>query len=553
MLQKILCIVLLFCLISSGYLLSQVPDRMSYQGMLTGSEGEPVEDGMYEMHFRLYNGINPSTEIWSETQSISVVNGLFNAILGTVTPLELPFDELYYLGIAVGEVPELSPRIALTASAYSFRARSIDNGQVVQSINDLRDDIMLEAGENVSITEDENKIIISVTTSGGTGTITQVIAGEGLTGGGTEGEITLSVADGGITTEKLEDGAVTLLKMNAEGASEGQVIGYNGNEVAWQDSPEMVTQHSNLSALDADDHKQYLLVNPENRNLIDQLNANGHKIINVPAATSPGDVVPFQQAVKVGDDATGDFTGTYPGPQLADGTVTDTKVAADANINGLKILPSFGDRFVITGHGISTPNVVTAPPGQFILPVNNQIAFDADGNRFHFQRVGFGIGTTRTMTVDLVNRRVGIGIVSPDFQLQLSQNSAAKPTSNVWTVSSDKRLKYNITSLSNMLDQLLSLQGVSYQWIDPETQGGMTGIYPGFVAQDVEIIFPDLVSESADGYKQVTTIGFDAITVEAIRELRKEKDNQIYELQQRIENLEQLILQQVAVNSGSGN
>jgi hypothetical protein len=563
--------ILLILAVSVAY--SQISPTLSYQGMLTGSDDEAVEDGIYEMLFNLYRETDPSASLWSETQNVTIVEGIFNVLLGTVTPLDLPFDEQYYLGIAIGNEDELSPRIALTSSAYSFRARSIDDGQVVKSINELRDDIVLEAGENVSITEDENKIIISATSEGGTGNITQITAGEGLTGGGSEGEVTLAVDEEGITSGKLanaavttnkiapgavetshiEDGAVTLMKINTEGVSESQVITYNGNEVVWGDTPEGISHHSNLTGLDVDDHKQYLLVNPGNRALIDELNANGQKIINLAVATSPGNAVPFQQAVKVGDNASGDLTGTYPGPQLADGAVTNTKVASNANIDGLKIIPSFGNRFVVSSRGISTPNLATAPPGQFVLPVNNQIAFDEDDSRFHFQRVAFGISTTRTMTVDLINQRIGIGVVSPDFQLQLSQNSAAKPTSNVWTVSSDKRLKKNITPLSSMLERLLSLQGVSYQWIDPANQGGMDGSYSGFIAQDVEKVFPDWVSESSEGYKQVTTIGFDAITVEAIRELRNEKDIEIHELQQRIDYLERLILQQAAANTGRVN
>jgi hypothetical protein len=30
---------------------AQVPPTLSYQGMLTGSDDNPVEDGIYEMHF----------------------------------------------------------------------------------------------------------------------------------------------------------------------------------------------------------------------------------------------------------------------------------------------------------------------------------------------------------------------------------------------------------------------------------------------------------------------------------------------------------------------
>jgi hypothetical protein len=224
--RTVLGVLLLLVIFSSDSLFAQVPDRLSYQGMLTGNGGETLEDGMYTMHFNLYSESDPSSPLWSETQSITVVNGIFNVILGAVNTLDLPFDEQYYLGIAIGDDAELSPRIALTSSAYSFRARSIDDGQVVKSINELRDDVLLEAGENISIIEDENKIIISAVSTGGMGSITQISAGEGLTGGGTEGNITLSVQNQGITTNKLANESVISSKLSA-GAVTGTKIADN--------------------------------------------------------------------------------------------------------------------------------------------------------------------------------------------------------------------------------------------------------------------------------------------------------------------------------------
>ena len=44
------------------------------------------------------------------------------------------------------------------------------------------------------------------------------------------------------------------------------------------------------------------------------------------------------------------------------------------------------------------------------------------------------------------------------------------------------------------------------------------------IAQDVEDVFPDWVGTSGHGYKMLTFRGFEALTVEALRELREEKD-----------------------------
>jgi hypothetical protein len=146
--------------------------------------------------------------------------------------------------------------------------------------------------------------------------------------------------------------------------------------------------------------------------------------------------------------------------------------------------------------------------------------------------------TTIAGSMVRMNGNVGIGM-NPGFQLQLSTNSAAKPTSNVWTISSDRRLKKNIQPLHGSLERLMKLRGVTYQWKNPETQGGMAGTYPGLIAQEVEPVFPDWIKEDANGYKTLTVIGFEALSVEALRELRTEKDVEIATLRERLQKLEE--------------
>ncbi len=68
--------------------------------------------------------------------------------------------------------------------------------------------------------------------------------------------------------------------------------------------------HADLLGLGADDHPQYLLVDPVTRALLANLNAAGFRITGLPPAAANGEAVIFQQAVKVGDTAGGDLTGT---------------------------------------------------------------------------------------------------------------------------------------------------------------------------------------------------------------------------------------------------
>jgi hypothetical protein len=147
-----------------------------------------------------------------------------------------------------------------------------------------------------------------------------------------------------------------------------------------------------------------------------------------------------------------------------------------------------------------------------------------------------------------LNGNVGIGTNNPGFQLQLSTDSAAKPTSNTWTISSDARLKKDVRPLDGALHKLLRLRGVTYRWIDPASQGGMDGTYMGLIAQDVEPVFPEWVKTGADGFKTLTVSGFEGLAAEALRQLREEKDAQlasqraeIAELRARLERLEALL------------
>ncbi len=77
-----------------------------------------------------------------------------------------------------------------------------------------------------------------------------------------------------------------------------------------------VGDHAGLTGLEGDDHAQYLLVDPINRSLINDLDADGNRVRRMAPGAQAGDAVEFDQAIKSGDAAGGDLSQTYPDPRV---------------------------------------------------------------------------------------------------------------------------------------------------------------------------------------------------------------------------------------------
>lgn len=94
--------------------------KLSIQGILKKVDGSALIDGDYNLKFRIYNAEAGGTAIWTEIQTIALSGGVYSAILGEVTPLNIPFNEPYWVGVSVGSAIEMQPRIALTSAPYAI-------------------------------------------------------------------------------------------------------------------------------------------------------------------------------------------------------------------------------------------------------------------------------------------------------------------------------------------------------------------------------------------------------------------------------------------------
>ncbi len=132
---------------------------------------------------------------------------------------------------------------------------------------------------------------------------------------------------------------------------------------------------------------------------------------------------------------------------------------------------------------------------------------------------------------------VGIGTTSPGYKLDVAGSAHASS----FPTSSDARLKTNVTQLTDVLEKLEKVRGVSFDWNELyESLGRSTGHREiGVIAQEVEAVFPELVTAWDDeDYMAVDYGRLTGVLIEAVKELRAEKDAEIAALKQQNADLE---------------
>ncbi len=126
---------------------------------------------------------------------------------------------------------------------------------------------------------------------------------------------------------------------------------------------------------------------------------------------------------------------------------------------------------------------------------------------------------------------------------------------------SDKRLKQNINPLNYGLKTLLQLNPIRYEWNAASYEKltssemlppNMQGTQIGFVAQEVEVLIPEIVKEVKEGYKALEYHNLTAVIIQAIKEQQQiieEQNITIEELTQELKRLKNQNLDTDAINT----
>ncbi len=134
----LLSLVALSVLSFVAYASAGVPQMINYQGVLTDTDGCPVEDTSYAIIFRLYDALTGGNVMWAETlASVTTTQGNFNVLLGSSNPIpsSIFLNDSLWLELEVEE-EKMTPRQRIASVGYAFRSESADTADYCWMISD---------------------------------------------------------------------------------------------------------------------------------------------------------------------------------------------------------------------------------------------------------------------------------------------------------------------------------------------------------------------------------------------------------------------------------
>ena len=277
------------------------------------------------------------------------------------------------------------------------------------------------------------------------------------------------------------------------------------------------------------------------------LNFGADNDVNLTHVADTGLLLNSTRQLQFGD------SGTYI-HQSADGVldlVSDTELELNAttiDINGdVEISGTLAQAGVLTANaGVVVDNItidgteIDLSSGDLTIDVAGDLVLDTGGRDIKFNYAGTheanihtGTGSTVFSTIvsdrDLAFAGNDGGSTITALTLDMSDAGAATFNSTVtapnFNTTSDKTLKTNIVTLTNALDKVNTLRGVSFDWI--KTKESEIGL----IAQEVEEVVKESVHTNEDGIKSVKYGNMVALLIEAV----KEQQVQINDLKKQIE------------------
>ena len=239
---------------------------------------------------------------------------------------------------------------------------------------------------------------------------------------------------------------------------------------------------------------------------------------------------------------TGNLSGTEGGAIIIDGdgsisgivTIGENSITLDGRAGREYIELGTGSGVRIAGLNTFTsdPSNVTVDEGRF----NNNITVSGISSTSTFAGdVSIEGQLTVDGDIDLGGEVVGVttfasinvsGIATVGFLTATNASIAGIITATDFNALSDRRLKENITQISDPLEKVNRLNGVHYNFVNSGKKS------MGVIAQEVEAVFPELIAGTYP--KSVNYNGLTGLLIEAVKELKLQNED----LKMRLEKLE---------------
>ncbi|MCC2545697.1 tail fiber domain-containing protein [Hymenobacter sp. BT175] len=172
------------------------------------------------------------------------------------------------------------------------------------------------------------------------------------------------------------------------------------------------------------------------------------------------------------------------------------------------------------GIGTPSPQAKLDVRGNVKILEANTLEFGAGlpGKHADAGTIGYGNITTDALNI------VGAGSSTTDRKVTVYSEGGMTITGNltlngVVASSSDARLKTDVRPLRDALAGVRALQGRRYRF---KAGQGPQGEQLGFIAQELEQVYPELVSTGADGLKAVNYAQLTPVLVEALKEQQRQ-------------------------------
>ncbi len=496
--RRVLTIAMLL-VVAVPYLHAAVPTMINYQGLLTDGGGNPVLDGNYSVMFSLYNSPTGGSPLWTEVQTVATSNGLFNVLLGSAIPLPdtAVMDTAAYLEITIDNDPPLSPRVRLTSTAYSIASRAVDGeGPVLlRTVDDglgQTATLALDIVPNQGGTSKNIRKNISVITlaSGDSATANEVL--------GLDSGLTRSIA--------IDNGGNTLNVYQRFGASPSPptrmaIAIPNLLDARKSGNESSASTAESREIMDADSgytHTAGMTKADLISTIAKKTSESQEQILLAREVGASGATDSRSLKLQTDNDAVS--------AQLHRGNATDS--------SGLDIRAD-DDSTTLTLYSTTSSSRYSN------IVLKRGLTTGAE------MRIGYDGAAPSAMLYANSNpatgAQLGINTTSPTVAFHLVGSGCYTGT---FGACSDERYKEDITTLSNPLNIVSQLRGVTFDWNKqryPEQQFP-DGEQIGVIAQEVERVVPGVVHTDDDGYKSVDYARLVPLLIESIKEQQRQID-----------------------------